>query len=83
MRPCLTRNLLKKRLRPIAVPRDLEAITDIDDEREVPAGEAGLAQADVDAIWEPYARVIFTLSSLPLVNSLTASLCLYIPLPMT
>ncbi len=52
MRPCLTRNLLKKRLRPIAVPRDLETITDIDDEREVPAGEAGLAQADVDAIWE-------------------------------
>ena len=51
MKPCLTRAALRKRFRPIAVPDDLEPITDIDKRREVAPEEAGLESRAVEAIW--------------------------------
>jgi CubicO group peptidase (beta-lactamase class C family) len=52
MKLCLGRNSLQQRLRTIALPQDLGPITDIDHDNELPAGEAGLDQGSVDAIWE-------------------------------
>jgi CubicO group peptidase (beta-lactamase class C family) len=52
MKLCLGRDSLQQRLRTIALPQDLGPITDIDHDNELPAGEAGLDQGSVDAIWE-------------------------------
>lgn len=60
MKPCLTGKALKKRLRAIAVPDDLEAITDIDENREVAPQEAGLEPADVEAIWRDMQKLYRT-----------------------
>ncbi len=45
-------HLLQKQFRAIALPDDLDAITSIDYDNEVPAGEAGLAPGPVEAVWE-------------------------------
>ena len=52
MKLCLGRNSLQQRLRTIPLPENLDSITDIDHANELPAGEAGLDQGGVDAIWE-------------------------------
>ena len=51
MKPCLNRKTLRKHFRPIAVPDDLEPITDIDKRREVAPEEVGLESRAVEAIW--------------------------------
>ena len=43
---------MRKKIRCISVQRDLDAITHIEDDREVPPSEGGLEQAVVDAIGE-------------------------------
>jgi CubicO group peptidase (beta-lactamase class C family) len=48
----LGKKILRKQFRSISVPDDLDAITHIDDDREVPPAEAGLDRAVVDGIWE-------------------------------
>lgn len=47
----LGKKILQKQFRSISVPDDLDAITHIDDDREVSPAEAGLDRAVVDAIW--------------------------------
>ncbi len=63
----LARKTLRKRLRNIAVPRDLEAISTIDDQRECPPQEAGLEESVVDQIWEDTQR-LYRAGSHPLVS---------------
>jgi len=48
----LARNLLRKRLRNIAVPDDLDSISSIDHKNEVPPSSVGLEQQVIDTIWE-------------------------------
>ena len=51
--PCQPlKNTLRKRLRCINMPDDLEGITRIDTDGETPAEEAGLEPAAVDAVWQ-------------------------------
>jgi CubicO group peptidase (beta-lactamase class C family) len=63
----LGRKAVARRLRSIAVPEDLDSITSIDHEREVPAGEAGLGQEAVDAIWED-TRKLYATGAHPLLS---------------
>lgn len=61
------REALRKRLRNIAVPADLDAVTTIDHQRELPAREAGLEQATVEAIWQDTQR-LYRAGSHPLLS---------------
>jgi CubicO group peptidase (beta-lactamase class C family) len=54
------RKALRKRLRAISLPGDLESITCIDHSGEVPASAAGLEQDTVDAIWHDVQKLYRT-----------------------
>ena len=52
MTRCSPKNALKKRLRGIQLPEDLDSITRIDADRETPPEDAGLEPAAIDAVWQ-------------------------------
>lgn len=54
------RSRIHARFNPTPIPDDLDGITCIDHDGEVPAGAVGLSQQAVDAIWEDTVRVYRT-----------------------
>ena len=57
----MTRKYLRKNVFKLsAIPRDLESVTTIDENREVDPGSVGMTQDDVDAIWDNIVKLYRT-----------------------